>query len=458
MRLISLLLIALLFNPVFCAEPAVISFPQENQLVTTVSEFDVISAGVNASVGMRVVGQATGLTITVKGGILDLYDITLIHDDVPQSINYTLFRGSDYYMFKPSVELVNGDEVIIDFKAILGFGTHDIIVEFDSAESSHTIESGVRIEQGFKPLVVNQSDWIQGSALIGRPVPWISIVDVFNINEFGHESLVNVSLLPDSSNIRVNDQLIDFSINGLNAYWRASLVSQESKRYAVTAQTPPVIKESQTISLLETSGDDYLIRTNLTFVNLALIDYSDVSYDFNIRFNNIVNVSCNQCNWFEINDFLRVSFPLINDSSQVNLVIDYWDKPPLFTLLPNARGFDQDSVIKLDLFLVPNQLIEGFNLELEVLAPNGELVFADLLSFDGLSPTDVFNHSLNFSINNAPSGNYTINANSRVGLEVIALASEWFVVSPSESLVDELALILTVIIIFLIIVRLRFHN
>jgi len=456
MRLSMLLIFSLLLGSCFGAEPAVVSFPQASALVRTRADFEVISAGVNASVGVKAQGSVSGLTITLRGGLLNDYLISRLRNGETQELNYTLFKGADYYLFR-SFDLVDGDELIIDFKSILGYGTHNLFVSFEGVEASHNVESALRIEDGFKQLLIDQGSWIQGLARVGRQVAWISIIDATNVNDFEHESLINVSLLPDASNIRVNEELLDLVVEDLTAYWRDSLSAQETKRYAVSIKTPPIVKGSQVVSLLDVRGDDCLIRNNLTIINLASIDYDGAIIDFNTRFTDVVNVLCD-CVWQEFDGLLRVSFLKVNASSINNLVIDYWDKPPVFIIVPGVREYYGQPVINTTLFLLPNEPLEGFNLEFEVIAPDGGLVFADLFSFEELSVNELFNHSITFSVDNAPIGNYTINAVVKQGFDVVAVTSEWFIINPSESFIDELVLLLIIILFILFLIRLRLGN
>lgn len=456
MRLTIILLLLVLINTVISAEPGVINFPQENSLIRVKADFIVNQGEVNASAGVKVIGGASNLTITVypSNGLISFHRVTLNN----QLINYSLTKGDGYYLFEPNSNFTNGDIIILDFNASLRFGTHSIIIDFVSLESTHRIESAIIVNQGFKPLIINQSVWSQFNARVGKQVGWVSIVNVFNPNELPVYSLINASLLPDSFNVQLISDYKNQSISTdeLKVYWHDNLNEFEIKRYVVSLSTPPVVEGAQSLTIMDSSGDNFLMRNNVSLINLAGISYNNISYDFNIPWSNVTNVYCADCYWYDLNGLLRIVFNNINSKSTVNTLINYFDKPPLLSVSTNSRLFNSNSSVELLINLIPERLIKGLNLEVLVLAPDGGEVFADLVSYDEALPGELLNTSLKFNLFNSPEGNYSVIVNAREGLRLIINSRSWFSVASASSLTANwLSVMVILIVVIVITLKLR---
>jgi hypothetical protein len=130
--------------------------------------------------------------------------------------------------------------------------------------------------------------------------------------------------------------------------------------------------------------------------------------------------------------------PKINANSLTSVLIDYVDTPPLLEV---TSLFSPNSSFELSMLLIPERVINGLNLEIEVLAPDQGVVYADIISEDQVMPNQPFNASLSLNLTNLPEGNYSVIVKAREGTRLIASAREWFLVSPNYSIITVLFLI-----------------
>jgi hypothetical protein len=429
MRVITLMLFLLILSVGFSAEPAVVTFPSLNNLVR-IKDNIIISQGlVKVSAGVKVVGEATNLTITTY----------------PLTSDFNLTLNGLPAEYKPFSNLTDGDELIIDYSLDLEAGTHLIVIDFISSEGSHRIESAIRVEKEWVPLIINQSAWIQGTARAGKKVGWISFIQAFNPNTYMIEGLVEASIPPNASDIEV-------VINGLTQAlnynsWTDTFSALETKDYSLTILTPPVTELSQEISVLNSSQNLALIRNNLTLKNNALIDYANVSLEFNVRPSNLISIYCD-CDWRLLNDSVSINLPLVKAGSLNSLLIDYVDSPPLLKVAPKL--FSSNSSVDLSVLLIPEREVNGLNLEVEVMAPDQGIVYADIISKELLLPGESFNTSISFNLTNLPQGNYSVVVKAREGTRLIASDKEWFLLSPSYSVLTVVFLILFLSLIALV--------
>ena len=449
MRFSSLLIPLLLISICFSAEPGVITF-QNNSLVRVNYDFTLIPGGVIASAGVMVIGSATDFLITIHPLNGNIEKTTLIINGV--IVNYTLIEADGYSTFLTKQNLTDNDLVILNLTADLSFGTHLLIIDFSAVESSHRIESAVRIDEGLEPIIINQSDWMQFNAVVNKEVVWASIIDVTNPNDVEFNSLINASIPPGYSSIKLANNNNQLMINGLTAYWQDNLLSRETKRYIITLTTPPIIGGSQSLKIIDSVSDSVLVRNNLTFINLGLLEYSNASYDFNIKLENVVNVYCSGCEWSGFNDSLRLLFDNVEPGAVFNVLIDYWEKPLFFNVLLSSKYYKPNSSIPLLINLIPEESINGLNIEVEVRAPDGETVFADLISYDSVNFNELLSSSLSFSLINAREGNYSVNVRLLEGLRLIASCSDWFIVSTAgyQIIAWPIIIIAIIVIIFLV--------
>lgn len=338
--------------------------------------------------------------------------------------NLTFFEEKKMkeYLIYPGVNqtgfhLFDGDKIKIIYTVKIPFGTHAIITRaagYDIYEDRYIFEDAyiwLRNEKKIEELKIKETDWMQKKAFVGKPVEWIKRINIYNPNEFPVRKPVTISVFPDT----LTAYLIDIKreklqLKGERNPWveiSPRIQGKETKTVYLQIFTPPVLETDRKIQILNKTGIKVILKTNITLKNMAHEIYTNVSYIFPIRIENIINSTLKKRKEGNKTEFIIKEMHALET---LNFIIVYQEIPPVLLAFIPKEKYGCEDVINFTIFMVPTEKERSSYIEVELIGPKPKTktAYADLLCVSGIEayeevkiPVQIFTHSL-------PGGEYIL--------------------------------------------------
>jgi hypothetical protein len=378
------------------------------------------------SVTLRIYRNSTGKWEEL---VLDR-DFTIIDRGV------TKLGNSDYreYLIKKktpegslsesTIDMRNGEKIEVSYRTTVPFGTTYLLTRlfgYNYYEDKIIFEDAyipIRREAGqIERLQIEESDWSQGEALVGKSVKWTKTFRVFNPNNVSVEEVVATSVFQDSLDIQIGEAGVDektkLALRGgkeVLVNWYARMAGRERKTYILEASTPPVLETKRETDAIEINRTAIRLIVNMTLENFAKESYSNVTILFPIRKEKILMVSDPSVVIEEAGDSVKIILPQVSGFEARGIAVMYLETPPMMATTLNAIKFSCTDAATLTILVVPTESEMDSYIETEVVGPEPNMITShvEIMDMKGAVPYQEMKNEIRISLSSFPSGKYYV--------------------------------------------------
>ena len=407
------------------------------------------------SFSLRIFHNSTGTWETMAQGI----DFTVTDRGVT-SIGRDQYRE---YMVKRAtpgnavseyrIDMLGGDKIEVAYKVSVPFGTSYLLTRISGY--SYYLDKLI-FEDAFTPvrreaaslekLQVEESEWMQGEAVIGKPVVWKKTFRVYNPNNVSVEETMATSVFQDSLKVEISEigseDKTRLSLKGgeeIVVNWDARMRAGERKTYLMEATTPPVLERNREANAVEISKTSVTIVLNLTIENFARERYSNVSTRLSIRKNKIIMISDASVVLEQDGSGVIMTIPAMDGLEVRNISITYLETPPTMATTLDALRYSCTDYARVNILVVPSETDSGSYIETTVVGPDPNLIVAhaELMDLAGSEPYEEVRIPMLVSLTTFPSGKYYIYTKFRKDFgTILSDRKEFFVDCPGRDMIS----------------------
>ena len=383
---------------------------------------------------------------------LDKINITLIKEGIKESLDIEIEETGikiigdkdflEYTIYKKTEPtevfgLYDGDIIKIKYRLEIPLGTSEIITRaygYNYYEDKYIFEDEItKIRREYWKLknLVTKEDKFEGKKiLVGKPVEWMKVIEIYNPNEKDIKDMYTTKVFDDRLNVKVlesrngstkeikvekeDKDTIDFFVD-INA--------KERITYFVFVNTPPVLEIKRDTNILEIKNESVKVEVNITLKNFAKYDYEEIYFELLAQ--NIL-----ECNfeYFFIENKTEIKIPKIKSLENVTLYIIYEEEPPILRVYIDKLKYDCNEKANLTTLVVQGGK-KGY-LEIEINGPEKSLdtIYADLISLEKTG--EKINTEI--ELGGCKTGNYTLYGYYKSNFHPILITKESFSVECKE--------------------------
>jgi hypothetical protein len=327
-------------------------------------------------------------------------------------------------VFESTIDMYNRDKIEVSYKASIPFGTSYLLTRlfgYDYYTDRMIFEDAytpVRREVSqLEKLQVEESEWIQGDAIVGSPVKWTRVFRIYNPNNVSVEEVMATKVFQDSLDVELaesgNPEKTKLKLRGgadVLVNWYARLGGKERKTYLVEADTPPVLETRREMTVLESNRTMIRMIANMTMENFGRESYANVTLLFPVKREKITMISDPTASIEEGRDGSRIIIPGFSGLEVRNLSIMYVETPPMLAATLNAIKFSCTDSAKVTVIVVPSEAETDAYIETEVVGPEPHLITAhvEVRDLRGAKPYEEIKIPITISLSSFPSGKYFV--------------------------------------------------
>jgi len=327
-------------------------------------------------------------------------------------------------VFESTIDMRNGEKIEVSYKASIPFGTSYLLTRlfgYDYYTDRMIFEDAytpVRREVSqIERLQVEESEWIQGDAIVGSPVKWTKVFRIYNPNNVSVEEVMATKVFQDSLDVELaesgNPEKTRLKLRGgtdVLVNWYARLGGNERKTYLVEADTPPVLETRREMTVLESNRTMIRMIANMTMENFGRERYANVALLFPVRKEKITMISDPTASIEEDKEGSRIIIPGFIGLEVRNLSIMYVETPPMLAATLNAIKFSCSDFAKVTIIVVPTEAEADSYIETEVVGPEPNLIttHVEVRELKGAKPYEEIKIPITISLSSFPSGKYFV--------------------------------------------------
>lgn len=330
--------------------------------------------------------------------------------------------------YEETLTLFDGDRINIGFRTRIPVGTNYILTRvfgynyYEDKLMFEDVYTPVRREGVIKEFEVTEEPWVQEKPLVGKPVVWKKEMVVYNPNNITVEEMITTSLFKDVMSVYLLEYgdgapvrtKLKLKSDGENTYtdWMAKLDGFRTGIYAIEITTPPVLETKEVVDVLETNETTVTFFLNITLVNFALEDYSNVSFLIPISREKVISIQDDNgpVDFIDNGDGIELLLGSIAASQTMYIYVVYEEIPPVIMTTLDSLNYQCPDYVSGNVFIIPSERERGAYLEMEVMGPDPGLktVFADLILLDEMREFEEKKVPIGFSASSLASGKYVI--------------------------------------------------
>jgi hypothetical protein len=324
-----------------------------------------------------------------------------------------------------AIDMRNRDRIEVTYRTAVPFGTSLLLTRlfgYNYYEDKLIFEDAyipVRREIGqIERLQMEESEWMQGEAVVGKPVKWTKTFRVYNPNNVSVEEAALTGVFQDSLDVQIGEagsqEKAKLSLRGegkdVLVNWYARMAAKERKTYILEANTPPTLETKRETEAIETNRTAIRLIVNMTLENFAKETYSNLTIPFPVRKEKILMVSDSSLLIEEDGDGVKLVMPGINGFEVKNIYIMYIETPPMMATALNAIKYTCTDSATLSILIVPTESEMDSYIETEVVGPEPNMItsHAEIMDLRGAVPYQEIKNSIRISLSSFPSGNYFV--------------------------------------------------
>lgn len=308
-------------------------------------------------------------------------------------IQYTI-----YFTREGGLDLYNGDKIKIEYKSELPYGLNELITEahgynyYQDKIVSEEVHSLIRIGVKVSKFQYYEEEWVQGAAIVGRPVTWIKEYKVKNPNDVAAEDSFTTKIFGDSLSAYVvteDGEKKELNIMmGSKVSWGIRMEPQEEKSVYLQVITPPVIEIWREVTPLFSNESWVNFEMNSTVRNFAMEDYTNVMYTLPCSAENVI-----------YHEGLEGIIPGLDEASALlgfleseanaSFYLRYMQRPPILIVTTNGFNFSNEDLLEIKIIVIPTEREELSYVEIEAGGPvdpagrSGKTIYGDMMSVEG---------------------------------------------------------------------------
>lgn len=327
-------------------------------------------------------------------------------------------------LFEQTIDMRNGDKIEVNYKVDIPFGTSYLLTRvfgYNYYQDKLIFEDAytpVRRELSqLEKLQVEEGEWLQGEALVDRPVKWTKFFRIYNPNNVSVEEVMATKVFQDSLDVGLAEagrtERTKLQLRGGNetlVNWYARLAGRERKTYMIEADTPPVLETKREITVLESNRTSIRIIANITMENFARERYTNVTFVFPVKKEKIIMISDPAVGIVEFQDGVKLITPAFRGLEVRSLSIMYVETPPMLATTLNAIKFSCSDSAKVTIIVVPSEAELDSYVEMEVVGPEPNLITShvEIVDLKGAKPYEEIRIPIRLSLSSFPSGKYFV--------------------------------------------------
>ena len=341
-------------------------------------------------------------------------------------------------LFESTIDMRNGDRIEVSYRTTVPFGTSYLLTRifgYNYYEDKTIFEDAyipVRREAGkLESLQIEESEWMQQEASVGKPVKWIKTFRIYNPNNVSVEEVVSTGVFQDSLTVEILEagktERTGLQLRGGNetlVNWYARMGGNRRKTYILEASTPPVLETKREIEVIESNRTAIRIIANITLENFARERYANVSFPFPVKRENILMISDPLVSIEDSAQGIRISIPAMSALETRGISIIYTETPPVMaTTLDSLKYGCADSAL-LTVLVVPSESETNAYIETQIVGPEPYLItsHAELVDLSGAEPYEEVRIPLRISLESFPSGKYFVH--TRLNKDFLTILSD----------------------------------
>jgi hypothetical protein len=326
-------------------------------------------------------------------------------------------------LFESTIDMLGGDRIQAEYKTTVPFGTSFLLTRlmgYSYYEDKLIFEDAyipVRREAGkLESLQIEESEWMQGPAEIGKPVKWVKTFRIYNPNNASVEEVMQTRVFQDSLSVEygeIDGEKSKLTLRGgaeTIVNWYARGGARERKTYVLEAITPPVLETNREIEIMETNRTNVRIIARITLVNFAREGYSNISLLLPVRRDRILMVSDPAVRIEGSGDQVTIVIPGMEPFETKNLSIMYTEAPPTMAVTLDAIRYGCSDSAKVNIYVVPSDNEVQSYVETQVVGPFPNLIttHAEVVELGGAKAFQEIKIPIRISLASFPTGRYFI--------------------------------------------------
>ncbi len=403
----------------------------------------------------------------------------IINDEGVKGIGDKEYRVFSITKKQGTFDFYNNDSIELLYRVRLHFGTHELITRFsgyDTYKNRYIFEDiflPIRVYEKItlEELMITERDFEQLKAFVGKPVTWIKRIDVYNPTPSSREKTFEIEVYPDVLNaylvVNNTETTVELKKNAKSyVIWTDSFRPQERKTYYARITTPPIVDVGEKLDVLEMKENITTFILNITLQNLAAENYTNISFELPLAVEKIrsINDENGPLNYTDSGTGgIYVEIPWMSGNSEKHIVVIYSERPPILVIKPDKKTYTSlDSLVNLTTIIIPRDVMESMNLEIEVISPKPRMktVYINIISLGKLTPEKATKLYDDFRLAFYPPGDYIARARLKRNFWIVLSDDEVFNVigvAPKFYIIDISWVLIAVVafILFLVLRRYR---
>ncbi|MEM7816237.1 MAG: hypothetical protein QXN71_03895 [Candidatus Aenigmatarchaeota archaeon] len=378
-------------------------------------------------------------------------------------------------VFERTIDLKGGDKIEVSYKEKVPFGTSYLLTRIfgynyylDRLVFEDAYIPVRRETEKIESLQIEESEWVQGDAVVGKPVKWIKTFRIFNPNNVSVEEVVATKVFQDSLTVEIreagSEERTKLQIRGGNetlVNWYARLNALGRKTYFLEATTPPVLETKRDIDIIDSNRTNIRIVINVTLENFAREAYNNMTFDLLIKWESIIRISDPELIIRESENGIRITISRMTGLQLKNISIMYEEKPPIMLATLDALRYGCNDYANLTIFVVPSESDTGGYIEAEVVGPEPEMVtaHAEIVDLSSAKPYEEKRIPIRIALASFPSGKYLVYLKYKKDFGTILSENrEFFVECPNEVIHISWVLIVGISLVITSLLAIRVHR
>ncbi len=364
---------------------------------------------------------------------------------------YMIEKKSTGVPYEETLTLFDGDRIKISFRSKIPVGTNYILTRvfgynyYEDKLMFEDVYTPVRREGVISRLEITEEPWIQGKAIVGKPVVWRKELVVYNPNNMTVKEVVSTPVFKDAMSVYLLEygdgvpkrtRLKLKSDTETYVDWIADIYAFETKIYAIEVTTPPVLETKEILDVLQSNETVVIFSLNITLVNFALEDYYNVSFFLPISADNIITIQedGNLVNFTGSEEETEILFDFFAANETKLIYLVYEETPPIMIATLEILKYQCPDSVSGDIFIIPAEREKGAYLEMEVMGPDPDLktIYADLILLGELREFEERRVPIRFSTSSLGSGRYIIYTKFKKDFSTILSYQRDFVIDCPE--------------------------
>ena len=334
-------------------------------------------------------------------------------------------------IYETGIDLSNNDKVEIKYETTIPYGTWFFITRV-SGYNYYTdkivfedIEIPVRRELDEEVLVIKEGAWVQGNAIVGRPVPWTKTIQISNPGQIPIEYRITSGVFHDtlSAYIIYDDQKEKLSISKdghVIVDWVARIGPEETNNYTLLMHTPPVIEIDRNLSSNKLNETDVEFLFTSVIQNFGEEAYVNVTTLFPIEREKIISVKTDKgvaLEYVEGQRGIDIIIPVMQPNETMTIYIDFISKLPIIITRPNALQYECSEYAFINITLIPSENETHVYLEVELIGPKPLHIsrYADIITLYSLEPWKDIELYFQIDLSFLPDGEYKLKTTLKKG-------------------------------------------